>query len=299
MSVDILLSQLFNGLSLSSILLMVAMGLSITFGIMGIINFAHGEFLMIGAYTAYVMQKVFQAQGSGPVFLLSLPMAFLAAAFIGFLLEKSLVRFLYGRPYESMLATWGISLIFQQAARNIFGANNVEVASPSWFRGGIEFVNGTQLPYSRLFILGVAVSSILGMAVYINKTVVGRRMRAVMQNRDMAACMAIRTRRVDSLTFAIGCGLAGLAGSVVSLLGSIGPSTGQNYIIDAFMVVVLGGVGNLAGTIAGALMIGIASPSFEYITTSSMGKVIVFALVIAFLQWKPSGLFALKTRALD
>ncbi len=299
MSIEIILSQVFNGLSLSSILLLIGLGLSITFGIMGVINFAHGEFLMIGAYTAYVLQKVFIGHDSGTYFLFSLPLAFLVAGGIGFVMEKSLIRFLYGRPYESILATWGLSLILQQLARNIFGANNVEVTAPEWLRGGITLMKGLQLPYNRLFIMAIAVLCVAGMYIYLYKSTGGRRMRAVMQNRDMSACMGIKTRSVDSLTFAIGCGLAGVAGSAVSLLGSIGPSTGQNYIIDAFMVVVLGGVGNLAGTIAGAIMIGIASPVFEFITTSSMGKVIVFALVIIFLQWKPSGLFALKTRTLD
>lgn len=298
MSVETVISQLFNGLSLSSILLMVAIGLSITFGIMGVINFAHGEFLMMGAYTTYMLQKVIPAN-TGVAFLLALPLAFVVTALIGSLLEKSLIRYLYGRPYEGMLATWGLSLILQQAARSVFGANNVEVSTPAWLQGGVELMQGTQLPYNRLFILAVAVLAMTGMYLYVNRSSQGRRMRAVMQNRGMAACMGIRTRRVDSVTFAIGCGLAGIAGSVVSLLGSIGPSTGQNYIIDAFMVVVLGGVGKLSGTIAGAVMIGVASPAFEFISTSSMGKVIVFALVIAFLQWKPSGLFALKTRVLD
>lgn len=299
MSVEIIIAQIFNGLSLSSILLMIALGLSITFGIMGVINFAHGEFLMIGAYTPFILQRFFHGQESGYYFLLSLPLAFFVSAFIGLIVERSIIRFLYGRPFEGMLATWGLSLVLQQAARNIFGANNVEVSSPAWLNGGIEFIKGVQLPYNRLFIIAIAVICIIGMYIYIYTSSSGRRMRAVMQNRDMAACMGIKTRRVDSMTFAIGCGLAGIAGSVVSLLGSIGPSTGQNYIIDAFMVVVLGGVGNLSGTIAGAIMIGAVSPFFEFVTTSSMGKVIVFVMVIAFLQWRPSGLFALKTRALD
>jgi urea transport system permease protein len=296
---EAVLSQLFNGLSLSSILLLIALGLSITFGIMGLINFAHGEFLMIGAYVAYVMQKFVFAGHTGLSFLVSLPAAFAAAFIIGLVVERALVRFLYGRPYESILATWGLSLILQQGARNIFGANNVDVSAPLWLQGGVRLLAGFQLPYSRIFILSLAVAAILGMYFYVNYSVSGRRMRAVMQNRDMSACMGVNTRKVDSLTFAIGSGIAGIAGCAVSLLGSIGPSTGQNYIVDAFMVVVLGGVGNLAGTIAGALMIGLTNPLFEYVTTSSMGKVIVFTLVIVFLQWKPSGLFSLKTRALD
>jgi urea transport system permease protein len=293
------IAQLFNGLSLSSILLLAALGLSITFGIMGVINFAHGEFLMIGAYTAYVLQRVFHGHDSGISFIMALPAAFVAAAAIGFLVERFLIRFLYGRPYESILATWGLSLVMQQGARSIFGANNVEVASPSWLHGGLRIIEGLQLPYTRIFIIGITILCVAGMYLYVYYSTGGRRMRAVMQNRDMSACMGVKTRKVDSATFAIGCGLAGVAGCAVSLLGSIGPSTGQNYIVDAFMVVVLGGVGKLSGTIVGAIMIGLTNPLFEYITTSSMGKVIVFTLVIVFLQWKPSGMFALKTRALD
>lgn len=296
---EAVLSQLFNGLSLSSILLLVALGLSITFGIMGVINFAHGEFLMIGAYTAYVMQRLSSGNQAGIYFLLSLPAAFAVAFLLGMVVEKFLIRFLYGRPYESILATWGLSLILQQGARSIFGANNVEVTAPHWLQGGIQLLAGFQLPYSRIFILSLAVLTIIGMYCYVNYSSSGRRMRAVMQNRDMSACMGIKTRKVDSFTFAIGSGIAGVAGCAVSLLGSIGPSTGQNYIVDAFMVVVLGGIGSLSGTMAGALMIGLTNPLFEYVTTSSMGKVIVFTLVIIFLQRKPSGLFSLKTRALD
>ena len=293
------IAQLFNGLSLSSILLLAALGLSITFGIMGVINFAHGEFLMIGAYTAYVLQRLFHGQDNGLSFLIALPVAFVVASLIGLIVERFLIRFLYGRPYESILATWGLSLVLQQGARNIFGANNVEVVSPPWLHGGIKLMTGLQLPYARIFIIAITAFCVAGMYLYVYYTSGGRRMRAVMQNRDMSACMGVKTRKVDSTTFAIGCGLAGVAGCAVSLLGSIGPSTGQNYIVDAFMVVVLGGVGKLSGTIVGALMIGLTNPLFEYVTTSSMGKVIVFTLVIIFLQRKPSGMFALKTRALD
>jgi urea transport system permease protein len=266
---------------------------------MGVINFAHGEFLMIGAYTAYVMQRLSSGNQAGIYFLLSLPAAFAVAFLLGMVVEKFLIRFLYGRPYESILATWGLSLILQQGARSIFGANNVEVTAPHWLQGGIQLLAGFQLPYSRIFILSLAVLTIIGMYSYVNYSSSGRKMRAVMQNRDMSACMGIKTRKVDSFTFAIGSGIAGVAGCAVSLLGSIGPSTGQNYIVDAFMVVVLGGIGSLSGTMAGALMIGLTNPLFEYVTTSSMGKVIVFTLVIIFLQRKPSGLFSLKTRALD
>lgn len=300
---EIFLSQVFNGLSLSSILLLVGLGLSITFGIMGVINFAHGEFLMIGAYTVYFIQVIFAKYVSphlfGMYFLAAIPAAFFIAALIGFLLEKFLIRFLYGRPYETILATWGVSLIFQQAARNIFGANNVAVASPLWLKGGIEISQGLQLPYNRLFILSLSGLCIVSMHLYLYRSSNGRRIRAVMQNRQMSACVGIPTRKVDAFTFALGSGLAGVAGCAVSLLGSIGPATGQNYIIDAFMVVILGGVGGLTGTIIGALVIGTFNPVFEFITTSSMGKVIMFTLVIIFLQWKPQGFFSLKTRALD
>jgi urea transport system permease protein len=303
MAIETLLAQIFNGLSLSSVLLLIGLGLSITFGIMGVINFAHGEFLMVGAYVVYVLQmllnKFYGPGASGVPFLISLPLSFFLAASLGFLLEKVLIRFLYGRPYEGILATWGCSLILQQLARNIFGANNVDVASPNWLAGGVEVMPGLQLPYNRLFILALTTLCVMGIYLYLYRTAQGRRMRAVMQNRDMSACLGIRTRKVDTHTFGLGSGLAGIAGCAVSLLGSIGPSTGQNYIIDAFMVVVLGGTGRLAGTIAGALAMGILNPVFELISTSSMGKVILFIVVILFLQGKPHGLFSLRTRALD
>lgn len=302
MTPEIFLSQVFNGLSLASILLLVALGLSITFGIMGVINFAHGEFLMIGAYTAFVVQLLF-ARYANQLFdiylLVALPASFLTAALIGFLLEKLLICFLYGRLYETILATWGVSLIFQQAARSIFGAANVFVRSPSWLFGGVEITPMLFLPYNRLFILALSGLCILGVYLYFYRSANGRRMRAVMQNRQMSACLGIPTRRIDASTFALGSGLAGVAGCAVSLLGAVGPSTGQHYIIDAFMVVVLGGVGRLAGTVAGALTMGIFSSIFEFITTTSVGKVIVFTLIIVFLQWKPQGLLTLKTRKLD
>lgn len=302
MLVETFLTQIFNGLSLGSILLLVGLGLSITFGTMGVINFAHGEFLMIGAYVAFVVQILF-ARYVNQLFdgylLIALPASFLTAALIGFLLEKLLIRFLYGRLYETILATWGVSLIFQQAARSIFGASNVFVARPSWLGGGVEITPGLFLPYNRLFILALSGLCILGVYLYFYRSANGRRIRAVMQNRQMSACLGIPTSRIDAFTFALGSGLAGVAGCVVSLLGAVGPSTGQHYIIDAFMVVVLGGVGSLAGTVAGALTMGIFGSTFEFITTASMGKVIVFALVIVFLQCKPQGLFTLKTRKLD
>ncbi|MGC8770182.1 MAG: urea ABC transporter permease subunit UrtB [Brevinematia bacterium] len=296
---ETLFMQFFNGLSISSILLLIAIGLSITFGIMGVINFAHGEFLMIGAYTVYLTEKIcFNFFGENSFFI-ALPISFVVAGLIGLLVEKFLIKHLYGRPYEAILVTWGLSLIFQQLARNIFGASNVDVISPRILSGGIKITSYIQLPYNRIFIIFIAIICVILVYFYIYKTSSGRKMRAVMQNRNMAACMGINTQKVDSLTFSLGCGLAGVAGAIVSLLGSIGPSTGQNYIIDSFMVVVLGGVGNLIGTVGGAIMMGVFNTSFEFLTTSSMGKVIVFLIVIIFLQFRPSGLFAVKSRSLD
>ncbi len=292
--------QLFNSLSISSVLLMVALGLSITFGIMGVINFAHGEFLMVGAYTAYVVDRLLHdALGGGSWFLVALVLAFVVTAALGYGTERSLIRFLYGRPFESILATWGLSLILQQLARNVFGASNVEVRTPEWLQGGLYLAEGLQLPTNRLFIIVIAALCVAGTFLFLNRTRPGCSMRAVMQNRSMAAALGINTARVDARSFALGSGLAGVAGCVVSLLGSVGPSTGQNWIIDSFMVVVLGGVGSVAGAVAGAVLIGTASPLFEFITTSSMGKVIMFALIVLFLQYRPSGFLIRRTRALE
>ncbi|WP_041275067.1 urea ABC transporter permease subunit UrtB [Desulfotomaculum nigrificans] len=295
--------QVFNGLSVSSILLLVALGLAITFGLMKVINMAHGELIMIGAYVAYVTQlwfaKYLDEKFLGLYFVIALPLAFLVAGLFGLLLEFVLIRFLYGRPLDSLLATWGASLILQQLARNIFGAPNVDVISPQWLNGGIMVMEGLQLPYKRLFIICLVTICIIGMYLYLYRSASGRRIRAVMQNREMAACLGINTRRVDAYTFALGAGLAGVAGCALTLLGSIGPSLGTYYIVDAFMVVVLGGVGKLVGTVLGALSIGMLNTALEFGTTASLGKVLVFALVIAFLQWKPSGLVTVRTRALD
>lgn len=300
---DVLLSQIFNGLSVSSILLLIALGLAITFGLMNVINMAHGELIMAGAYVAYVTQSIFakyvDVEFFGLYFFLAIPLAFLVSALMGLIMERFLIRFLYGRPLDSLLATWGVSMILQQVARSIFGAPNVDVVSPRWLNGGIELMAGLQLPYKRIFIIGLVALCIVGMYCYIYRSSAGRKMQAVMQNRDMAACLGIPTRKVDAMTFALGSGLAGVAGCSLALLGSIGPSIGTYYIVDAFMVVVLGGVGKLVGTVAGALAIGMINTAFEYGTTASVGKVLVFSLVILFLQLKPSGLVSLRTRALD
>lgn len=300
---EMFLLQAFNGLSVSSILLLIALGLAVTFGLMNIINMAHGEMIMIGAYATYVTQNVFVSYLPSSLFstyfLVALPAAFLLAAGIGWMLEVLLIRHLYGRPLDSLLATWGVGMILQQLARTIFGAPNVGVTSPSWLNGGVSVTEGITLPYTRLFIILLVAAVLFFMYVYIYKTPAGRRMRAVMQNRNMAGCLGISTRRVDGLTFAIGSGIAGVAGCALTLLGPIGPSIGTYYIVDAFMVVVLGGVGKLIGTVTGALGIGVFSTLFETYTSASIGKVLVFACIVAFLQWKPRGLVALRSRSLD
>ncbi|QDI92260.1 urea ABC transporter permease subunit UrtB [Salicibibacter halophilus] len=296
------LTQIFNGASLGSILLLIALGLAITFGLMRVINMAHGELIMIGAYTAYVIQLIFVTYVPDAMFdfyfILAIPGAFLIAALVGSLLETGVIRHLYGRPLDSLLATFGIGLILQQAARSIFGAPNVGVTNPSFLSGSLS-VFSLELPYSRLFILGLVALCFTALALFLYKTAYGRKIRAVMQNRDMAMSVGISSRRVDNLTFAIGSGFAGVAGVALTLLGPIGPTLGLTYIVDAFMVVVVGGVGALVGTVAGAMGIGVFNTLFEYWTNASMGKVLVFALIILFLQWRPSGLFPQTSRSLD
>ena len=302
MTVSMMITQLFNGLSLGSILLLIALGLAITFGQMNIINMAHGEFIMIGAYTSYVLQQAFiqylPQSAFGYYFILTIPLAFIIAALIGLVMEKTIIQFLYKRPLDSLLATWGVSLILQQAARSIFGAPNVAVVAPDWLNGGLSFMDVT-FPYKRLFIIALVVISITFLFLYLYKTTSGRRMKAVTLNRDMASCLGISTRRVDSMAFALGSGFAGIAGCCLTLLGSIGPSLGTAYIVDAFMIVILGGVGKLHGTILAALMLGILSTFVELSTSATIAKVIVFSLIIIFLQWKPTGLVGAKVRALD
>ena len=299
---SILIPQLFNGLSLGSILLLIALGLAITFGQMNIINMAHGEFIMIGAYTTYVLQQVFiqylPQAAFGYYFILTIPLAFIIAAFLGFVMEKTIVQFLYKRPLDSLLATWGVSLILQQTARTIFGSPNVAVIAPEWLNGGLTLL-GVTFPYKRLFILGLVFISICFLFIYLYKTTSGRRMKAVTLNREMASCLGVSTRRVDSMAFALGSGFAGIAGCCLTLLGSIGPTLGTAYIVDAFMIVILGGVGRLNGTILAALMLGILSTFVELSTSATIAKVIVFSCIILFLQWKPTGLIGAKVRALD
>lgn len=302
MDYTFLFGQLFNGLSSSSILLLISLGLAITFGLMGVINMAHCEFMMLGSYTAYVLQnlflRLFGEAHFGYYFLVALPLSFFVAGAAGWLLERLLIRHLYGRPLDTLLATWGVSLLIQQILRQVFGANNVDVRSPVLLTGRLT-VHSVEMPYVRLFIIFITIFCVVGLYGLLFRTNLGLRIRAVTQNRNMSACLGISTDRIDASTFAIGSGLAGIAGCVISLLGSVGPTTGQNYIVDAFMVVVLGGVGKLAGVIAGSLGIGEFNTLFESFSTATMGKVFIFALVIIFLQIKPRGLFPTHSRSLD
>lgn len=384
-----LIEAIFNGLSIGSVLLISALGLAIVFGLMGVINLAHGELMMLGAYTTFVVQNVFKGFGE-PLFstyiLFAIPIAFIVAGLIGLLLERGVIRFLYGRPLETLLATWGVSLLLRQFVRSVngsmiigimifsllffggiwllskrpnwleiknkaltillplsiaissiigvlinnsknkaltdawFSARNVDVTAPKWLTGGLPVLN-FQMPYARIFIIVLTVLCLLATYWFLNRSNWGLKIRAVTQNRTMSACLGIPTNQVDALTFAIGSGLAGIAGCAISLLGSVGPNTGQNYIVDTFMVVVVGGVGNLVGTIIAAMGIGIVNyligsgtlalilpttdtlkPVADMVTffaTTSMAKVLIFALIIAFLQIKPAGLFPPKGRTAE
>lgn len=381
-----ILDGIFNGLSIGSILLLAALGLAIVFGLMGVINMAHGELMMLGAYTTYVVQNAMRPMGppfAQSYIFVALIMAFLVAAFVGLILEKGVIRFLYGRPLETLLATWGVSLILQQFVRSVnwgmiiglsvfcllffggmkllerrpdflnirkwvivvllplsaaialamstllgnqfglritqpwFGAQNVAVTAPSWLQGGLPIGN-FQLPYTRMFIMILTALCVAGVYFFLNQTPWGLRIRSVTQNRNMSACLGIPTQKVDALTFALGSGLAGIAGCAVSLLGAVGPNTGQNYIVNTFMVVVVGGVGKLVGTIVGALVIGVIdyvigsgilifvfapiqplADFFTFFATTSMAKVMVFFLIVVFLQFRPAGLFPQKGRTVD
>jgi len=381
-----LFDGLFNGISIGAVLLIAALGLAIVFGLMGVINMAHGELMMLGAYTTFVVQNGFKQLGE-PWFetyiFFALPLAFLVAAMMGLILERGVIRYLYGRPLETLLATWGVSLILQQFVRSVnwvlviglilfcllffgalwilsrrqdfqrirnwvvavmlplslgvavatssflsntyklavtkpwFGAQNVDVTAPKWLRGGLPLF-GFQLPYARLFIIGLTILCVAGIYWFLQRSAWGLRIRSVTQNRSMSACLGIPTQKVDALTFALGSGLAGVAGCAISLLGSVGPNTGQNYVVDTFMVVVVGGVGKLVGSIVAAIAIGTVNyllgsgtlailftpvkPLAEFFTffaTTSMAKVMVFALIIAFLQVRPGGIFPQKGRSVD
>ncbi|HEY9781432.1 MAG TPA: urea ABC transporter permease subunit UrtB [Leptolyngbyaceae cyanobacterium] len=380
-----LFDGLFNGISIGAVLLISALGLAIVFGLMGVINLAHGELMMLGAYTTFVVQNNFKKLGD-PWFeiyiFFALILAFLVAAGVGLILEWGVIRHLYGRPLETLLATWGVSLILQQFVRSAnwvlmiaivlfsllffgslwilnrrsnprikkwavvvllplclgvaiaaanflsqtyrlavtqpwFGAQNVDVSAPKWLRGGLPIGN-FQMPYVRLFIIALTIICVLGIYIFLQRTAWGLRIRAVTQNRSMSACLGIPTKKVDALTFALGSGLAGVAGCAIAFLGSVGPNTGQNYIVDTFMVVVVGGVGKLVGTIFAALAIGTVNyligsgtlallltpvqplaDFFTFFATTSMAKVMVFALIIAFLQVRPGGIFPQKGRTVE
>lgn len=381
-----ILDGLFNGLSIGAVLLIAALGLAIIFGLMGVINMAHGELMMLGAYTTFVVQNVFKGIGGfafETYILFAIPLAFLVAALVGLILERGVIRYLYGRPLETLLATWGVSLILQQFVRSVswvlvigiavfcllffgglrvlksrldfdrirstiiaiilplslgiswavstflgqtyklavtqpwFGAQNVDVTAPQWLRGGIPLGN-FQLPYARIFIIVLTGICLAGIYLFLQKSVWGLRIRSVTQNRSMSACLGIPTEQVDALTFALGSGLAGVAGCAISLIGSVGSNTGQNYIVDTFMVVVVGGVGKIVGSVVAAIAIGTANyligsgtlalmfapvkplaDFFTFFATTSMAKVMVFALIMAFLQVKPGGIFPQKGRTVE
>jgi len=296
------METLFRGISLSSILLIMSLGLAIVFGLMGVINMAHGELMMIGAYATFVTQQCFIDWFSPDVFdwyfPVALPVAFLAAAGVGWVLEATVIRFLYGRLLETLLATWGVSLILMQAARVYFG-DLTAVIAPQALRGGAQVMVGVYLPYNRLFIIGLSIVCVVSIYYLLFRSNLGLRVRAVTQNRNMSACLGIPTRKVDSYTFAFASGLAGVAGWALTMVGNVDPGLGQNYIVDSFMVVVTGGVGKLAGTIWASLGIGGLNKLIEPVSGAVYGKVFILVGVILFLQWRPQGLFAAKGRSAD
>ena len=293
------LGAMFSGISLGSILLLVALGLAITYGLMGVINMAHGELMMIGAYATYVVQGLFQKYLPGAFdwyLLAAVPVAFLASALMGAVLERSVIRFLYGRPLETLLATWGISLMLMQLVRSVFGAQNVGVENPAWMSGGVQVLGNLSLPYNRLVIIGFAIFVLGSVAWMISKTRLGLFVRGVTQNRPIASCMGVNTARIDTYAFALGSGIAGLAGCALSQVGNVGPDLGQGYIVDAFMVVVLGGVGQLAGTVYAALGLGVLNKFLEGWAGAVLAKIAVLVLIIIFIQKRPQGIFAMKGR---
>jgi len=296
------LGAIFSGISLGSILLLVALGLAITYGLMGVINMAHGELMMIGAYATYVVQVLFQKYLPSAFdwyLLAAVPVAFLASALMGAALERGVIRFLYGRPLETLLATWGISLMLMQLVRTLFGAQNVGVENPSWMSGGVQVLGNLSLPYNRLVIVGFAVFVLLSVAWLIGRTRLGLFVRGVTQNRPIAACMGVNTARIDTYAFALGSGIAGLAGCALSQVGNVGPDLGQGYIVDSFMVVVLGGVGQLAGTVYAALGLGVLNKFLEGWAGAVLAKIAVLVFIIIFIQKRPQGIFAMKGRSAE
>ena len=296
------LASIFQGISLGSVLLLAAIGLAITFGVMGVINMAHGEMVMLGAYTTFMVQEVFRASFPGAFdysLLVAIPAAFLVTALVGIAIERGIIRFLYGRPLETLLATWGLSLILQQTVRSIFGPTNREVGNPSWMSGAWEVAGGLTLTYNRIWIVLFALLVFALLIALIRFSGYGLQMRAVTQNRPMASSMGIRTGWVDAMTFGLGSGIAGMAGVALSQIDNVSPNLGQGYIIDSFMVVVFGGVGNLWGTLVGAFSLGLVNKFLEPYAGAVLGKILVLVVVILFIQKRPRGLFALRGRAVE
>ena len=296
------LGVVFTGISLGSILLLVALGLAITYGLMGVINMAHGELMMIGAYATYVIQNLFRAYLPAAFdwyVLLAIPASFLAAALVGAVLERSVIRWLYGRPLETLLATWGISLVLQQGVRSIFGAQNVPVENPAWLSGGVAVMSNLTLPFNCIAIVAFAVLGLAGVSALIARTRLGLFVRGVTQNRKMAACMGVNTARIDTYAFALGSGIAGLAGCALSQVGNVGPDLGQGYIVDSFMVVVLGGVGQLAGTVYAATGLGVLNKLLEGWQGAVLAKIMVLVFIVVFIQKRPQGIFAMKGRSAE
>lgn len=298
-----LVTSLFEGISLGSVLLLAAIGLAITFGVMGVINMAHGEMIMLGAYAAYVCQQFFRAFLPPALIdgylILAVPVAFVFAGAVGVALERSVIRFLYGRPLETLLATWGVSLILQQAVRSIFGSPNKEVSNPAWMTGGFDPLGGFTITWNRLVIIIFCLVVLGVLALVLNRTRFGLHMRAVTQNRAMASVMGIRSPRIDALTFGLGSGIAGMAGVALSQIGNVSPNLGTIYIVDSFLVVVFGGVGNLMGTLVGALSLGIVNKFLEPVAGAILGKIVVLVAIILFIQRRPRGLFPLKGRTAE
>ena len=290
----------FAGVSLGSILLLAALGLAITYGLMGVINMAHGELIMIGAYTTYVVQGFFKGTPYfGWYLAAAIPAAFIVSGLVGIALERSVIRWLYGRPLETLLATWGISLVLMQAVRTLFGAQNVQVENPAFMSGGVQILSNVVLPWNRIWIIVFAVAVLIGMWALLTKTRLGLHIRGVTQNRAMASCVGVPTAKVDAWAFGLGSGIAGLAGCALSQVGNVGPDLGQGYIVDSFMVVVFGGVGQLAGTVYAALVLGFANKLLESWSGAVIAKIVVLVFIIVFIQRRPQGLFAVRGRALE
>ena len=294
--------NIFYGVSLGSVLLLAALGLAITFGLMGVINMAHGELLMIGAYSTYVVQLLFKSMAPQWInwyVIVALPVAFILTALVGMALERTVIRWLYGRPLETLLATWGISLCLMQAVRSLFGAQNVEVANPTWLTGGVTVLGNLVLAYNRIVIIGFALGVVAVVWLVLNFTRLGLFVRAITQNRRMADCVGVATGRIDMLAFGLGSGIAGLAGVALSQLGNVGPDLGRAYIVDSFMVVVLGGVGQLAGTVVAALGLGALNKIIEPFWGAVIAKIVILLVIVLFVQKRPQGLFAPKGRSVE